>query len=116
LADRDIIGIQELQAEDWISWSTGQNCHDWMVQTLRAAGVQPRLTHTASERSTQLALVEAGLGIAIIPRLGRESVARRVRFVPLEPRPTRRVFVLWRESAAPRPAIGAALDALDVST
>jgi DNA-binding transcriptional LysR family regulator len=69
------------------------------------------LVHTASEHSTQLALVAAGLGAAVIPRLGRDA-APGVRFVRLDPPPARRVFALWRESAAARPAIRAAVDAL----
>ena len=112
LADRDSIAVKELASDDWISWDTGQICHDWLVRTLRAEGVEPRVTHTASEHSTQLALVAAGLGAAVIPRLGREPAPPSVRLVPIDPPPTRRVFALWRTSAAARPAIGATLDAL----
>jgi DNA-binding transcriptional LysR family regulator len=68
--------------------------------------------HTASEHSTQLALVAAGLGAAVIPRLGREPTPPTVRFVPIDPPPTRRILALWRQSATARPAIGATLDAL----
>jgi DNA-binding transcriptional LysR family regulator len=114
LAGRSSVAVVELAGEDWIGWSTGQICHDWLVRTLRSNGAQPRIRHTASEHSTQLALVAAGLGAAIIPRLGREPLPAGcpVRFVPIDPPPARRIFALWRASAAGRPAIGAALDAL----
>jgi DNA-binding transcriptional LysR family regulator len=112
LAGRDSVAVKDLAGDDWISWSTGQICHDWLVRTLRADGVEPRVRHTASEHSTQLALVAAGLGAAVIPRLGREPAPSSVRFVPVHPPPTRRIFALWRTSAGVRPAIGAALDAL----
>jgi hypothetical protein len=36
----------------------------------------------------------------------------RVRFVAVDPTPTRRVFALWRASAAARPALRAAVAAL----
>jgi DNA-binding transcriptional LysR family regulator len=108
-ADRDSVAIAELADEDWISWSTGQICHDWLIRTL---GTRARVAHTASEHSTQLALVAAGLGAALIPRLGREPAPSSVRFVPITPSPTRRVFALWRTSAAARPAVGATIDAL----
>jgi DNA-binding transcriptional LysR family regulator len=68
--------------------------------------------HAASEHSTQLALVAAGLGAAVIPRLGREPAPTAVRFVPLDPAPARSIFALWRASATARPAIRATLDAL----
>jgi molybdate transport repressor ModE-like protein len=115
LADRDSVAVKELAGDDWISWSAGQICHDWLVGTLRRDGTEPRIVHTASEHSTQLALVAAGLGVAVIPRLGREPAPPSIRFVPIDPPPVRHVFALWRASATARPAIGATLDALQRS-
>lgn len=112
LAGRGRIAIGELAGDDWISWSAGEICHDWLVRTLRAHGAEPRVVHTASEHSTQLALVAAGLGAAVIPRLGREPAPPAVRFVPLDPAPARSIFALWRASATARPAIRATIDAL----
>lgn len=116
LAGRDSVAIKELADDEWISWSTGQICHDWLVHTLRACGAQPQVRHTASEHSTQLALVAAGLGTAVIPRLGREPVPASVRLVPINPSPVRRIYALWRASTALRPAIRATLDALERSS
>lgn len=112
LAGRESVAVTELLGDDWISWTSGHICRDWLLHTLRAQGAQPRITHTASEHSTQLALVAAGLGVAVIPRLGRDLAPRGVRFVPLDPQPSRRVFALWRTSCTTRPAVVAALDAL----
>jgi DNA-binding transcriptional LysR family regulator len=112
LADRGRVAITDLADDEWIGWSTGQICHDWLVRTLRANGVEPRIAHTASEHSTQLALVAAGQGAAVIPRLGREPAPASIRFVPIDPPPTRRIFALWRQSATTRPAIGSAIEAL----
>ncbi|HVK21534.1 MAG TPA: LysR family transcriptional regulator [Actinokineospora sp.] len=108
LAGHASVTLADLADEEWISWSEGQICHDWLTVTLPG----PRVVHTASEHSTQLALVSAGLGAAVIPRLGREPALSGVCFVPIEPVPTRRVFALWRTSSGSRPAIGAVLAAL----
>jgi DNA-binding transcriptional LysR family regulator len=115
LAGRDSLAIKELADNEWVSWSTGQVCHDWLVHTLRTHGAEPRIRHTASEHSTQLALVAAGLAAAVIPRLGREPAPASVRFVPIDPSPTRRIYALWRASTTLRPAISATLDALQRS-
>jgi len=112
LAEQNSIAIKDLADNDWISWSSGQICHDWLVRTLRSQGAQPRVVHTASEHSTQLALVAAGLGAAVIPRLGREPAPPSVRFVQVDPPPTRRIFGLWRDGAAARPAIAATVETL----
>jgi DNA-binding transcriptional LysR family regulator len=112
LARRTSVALAELADDDWISWSSGQICHDWLVRTLGLHDATPRVLHTASEHSTQLALVAAGLGVAVIPRLGREPAPPPVRFVAIDPPPVRRVFALWRTSAAAHPAIVATLAAL----
>ncbi|WP_279583216.1 LysR substrate-binding domain-containing protein [Fodinicola feengrottensis] len=113
LAGRDQVKITELAAQDWISWSAGQICHDWLAHTLRSYGVEPRIVHTASEHPTQLALVAAGLGAAgVVPRLGRDLVPTGVRFVEIHPQPVRWVFALWRDSSAARPAVRATLGVL----
>jgi molybdate transport repressor ModE-like protein len=112
LAGRASVAVKELADAAWVGWSPGQICHDWLLRTLAADGVEARVAQTASEHSTQLALVAAGLGAAVIPRLGREPAPAAVRFVPVDPPPARRVFALWRSSADARPAVAAAVGAL----
>ena len=90
----------------------GTVCHDWLVRTLRAAGYEPDIRHQAEENHTQLALVAAGLGVAMIPRLGRGPLPAGVVAVRLDPVPVRRLYALWRTEAARRPAITAAVTAL----
>ncbi|ANZ40422.1 LysR family transcriptional regulator [Lentzea guizhouensis] len=111
-AGRSAIPLDELRDEDWVGWPSDELCHGWLEKTLRRNGIDRRIQHTASEHSTQLALVAAGLGVAIIPRLGRGPTPEGVRFVPLLPAPRRRVFALWRDSSTNRPACRAALRAL----
>ncbi|MET9063600.1 LysR substrate-binding domain-containing protein [Streptosporangium sandarakinum] len=112
LAGRPEIELADLSGERWVSSSPGTVCHDWLVHTLRAAELEPEISCMADEYPTQLALVAAGQGCSIIPRLGRDFVPEGVRIVPLQPRPTRRVYALWRADAARRPAIRAAVEAL----
>ncbi|MDX8050642.1 LysR family transcriptional regulator [Lentzea sp. BCCO 10_0798] len=112
LADRATVTLDELHDEDWVGWPSDEICHGWLENTLRRNGIERRVRHTASEHSTQLAVVAAGLGAAIIPRLGRGPTPAGVRFVPLLPAPRRRVFALWRNGTTNRPACRAALRAL----
>jgi DNA-binding transcriptional LysR family regulator len=111
LARRNSVALDDLVAEPWITWLEGSICHDWLMHTLRRRGHEPRVAHTASEYATQLALVGAGLGAAVIPRLGRGSVPKGVKIVASEPTLRRHVYALWRRDAARRAAILAAVDA-----
>lgn len=112
LAGREHVAITELAHESWVSWTAGQICHDWLLTTLRAHGVEPDVVHTAAEHPTQLALVAAGLGAAMIPRLGRDPVPDGICLVGIRPRPIRQVYAVWRTTATRRPAIAAAVQAL----
>jgi DNA-binding transcriptional LysR family regulator len=112
LADRKEISLSELHGERWISSSPGTICREWLVYTLRSAELEPEIICTADEYPTHFALVAAGLGCSIVPRLGRDGMPANVRAIPILPRQTRRIYALWRTDAARRPAIRAVVDAL----
>ncbi|MEU9860529.1 LysR family transcriptional regulator [Streptomyces sp. NPDC047971] len=105
LAARATVRREELADERWITQPPGTVCHDWLIQTLRATGYEPHVVHQAEENHTQVALVAAGLGIAMVPRLGRGALPPEVTPVRLDPMPRRRLHALWRAGAARRPAI-----------
>ena len=113
-ARRTVIRLEDLANEKWITWPVRSICHDWLVHTLRSVGHEPQIMHTAAEHSTQLALVAAGLGLAVIPRLGRDVVPKGVRMIRSNPMLHRNIHVVWRSDAARRTAIRAAIQALRV--
>jgi molybdate transport repressor ModE-like protein len=106
------VQLAQLGAGPWISGSPGTSCRDWLTFTLRAAGIEPQFSHIAGEYDTQLSLVAAGLGVAVIPRLGRGEVPAGVRMIAVQPALRRRIYALWRTTAARRPAIIATVAAL----
>jgi DNA-binding transcriptional LysR family regulator len=111
LAQRASVELTELSAEPWITWPHGAICHEWLTQTLRQHGLTPEVTHTAEEHQTQLAMVAAGLGIAVMPRLGRGSI-EGVSIVSLKPAFSRQIYAIWRTLASERPAIGVTVSAI----
>lgn len=104
-ASRTAVRREDLGGERWICQPPGRVCHDWLVRTLRTAGHEPDIVHQADENPTLVALVAAGLGVALIPRLGRGPLPSGVVEVALDPLPVRRLYALWRAGAARRPAI-----------
>ncbi|MFD3577964.1 LysR family transcriptional regulator [Streptomyces sp. NPDC058644] len=105
LAGRVSVRREELRGERWITQPPGLVCHEWLVRTLREAGCEPDIAHTAEENPTLVALVAARLGIALIPRLGRGPIPDGAVTVGLDPLPVRRLYALWRAGASRRPAI-----------
>ncbi|WP_077063787.1 LysR family transcriptional regulator [Streptomyces sp. MP131-18] len=112
LARRREVDLEEFADDPWVSWPPGAICHEWLMFTLRSRGVEPRITHTAAEHHTQLALIAAGLGVAVAPRLGRTPVPAGVAVVPVRQTITRRVYAVWRAGADRRPSVAAAVGAL----
>jgi DNA-binding transcriptional LysR family regulator len=102
------VRLAQAKDERWISAKAGDVCHEWLMRVL--PGVRPDFH--VGEFETQLTLIAAGLGIAVIPRLARPPLPDGVCVVPLRPEPHRRVVVAWREASAARPAIAAAITAL----
>ncbi|MBB5955583.1 DNA-binding transcriptional LysR family regulator [Saccharothrix tamanrassetensis] len=112
LADRDVLVPEDLAGERWICQPEGTICHDWLMNTFRGAGMEPDLAYRIAEYETQLALLANGVGVALLPRLGRGALPDTVRAVGFTPTPTRRVFAVWRTQATRRPAVAATLTAL----
>jgi DNA-binding transcriptional LysR family regulator len=111
LAGRASVELTELSAEPWITWPYGAICHEWLTQTLRQHGLTPEVSHTAEEHQTQLAMVAAGLGIAVMPRLGRGSI-EGVSIITLEPAFSRQIYAIFRTLASERPAIVVTVSAM----
>ncbi|MFF3324800.1 LysR substrate-binding domain-containing protein [Streptomyces sp. NPDC002889] len=112
LAGRAEVDLEEFADDEWVSWPEGEFCHDWLVFTLRSKGFEPRIGHLAGEHHTQLALIAAGLGVCVAPRLGRGPVPDGVALVPVRQQMRRHVYAVWRTDADRRPSIRAAARAL----
>lgn len=112
LAHRTWVDLVELADQPWIGWTKDSICYDWLVQTMRAKHIEPLISHTAEEHPTQMALVAAGLGAAILPRIGRTARTEGVAIVGLRPPLERHIYAVWRADAAARPSLRAVTDAL----
>ncbi|MEV4559676.1 LysR family transcriptional regulator [Kitasatospora sp. NPDC049285] len=112
LAALDRVPVADLLGRRWISVPPGNICHDWLLRTMREAGEEPDVVYQVGEFQTQIALIEAGLGLGLIPRLGRGPLPPGVAARPVVPEPTRRVYALWRAQTSRRPAVARALAAL----
>ena len=101
---------RDLPDASWIGGLPGTQFATMIERVGRAAGFTPRIVHRADDQTLHLALVEAGLGVGLLPALACPP-DRDVRYVPLE-QPRRHVTALVRRGAARRPAVAAALEAM----
>ena len=110
LARAKAIKLGDVSREEWIAWPSGSICHDFLMHTLRSQGHEPKIAHTAGEYETQLALVAAGLGCCVLPRLGRGAVPAGVTVVQSEPALRRHVYAAWRTHSTRRTLIQATVE------
>jgi DNA-binding transcriptional LysR family regulator len=94
----------------WIVGSPGTLCHRVALSAAQSAGFSPRVRHYADDFTAVLALVAAGHGVALVPRLGALRPPAAVDLVPLAMR--RRTRVAFRRGAGRHPAVTACLEAL----
>lgn len=111
LAQRESVPLAELGGLSWAAWSDGTGFHQWLVQTLRANGVDPRVDYQVAEFATHLEFVDRGLAAALIPRLARIETPPGVRIVRTTPTLHRDVMALWRADND-RPTVRAGVSAL----
>ncbi|MFE3625970.1 LysR family transcriptional regulator [Streptomyces goshikiensis] len=111
LARSPRLRLADLSGEPWIYGGSGP----WSQITLsacEAAGFVPEQAHSAAGWSAILALVEAGMGVALIPRMA----AGRATGVTVRDlgrgRPVRHVIAATRRGADAAPAVARVLDAL----
>lgn len=113
LAAAEKVTPRDLLDEGWIATPVGTICRQWLSRMYVGTGRVPRIAHEAMEFESHIGLVEAGLGVALVPRLGRQELPDGVVAVPAyDPVPTRTVTALHRRSTASSPAVQAVLTAL----
>ncbi|MFD4747567.1 LysR family transcriptional regulator [Streptomyces rubiginosohelvolus] len=113
LAGAPGLRLADLAADRWIFGGSGP-WSEITTAACEAAGFVPEQAHSAAGWTAILALVEAGMGVALVPRMAsreqrREGVVMRV----LEAdRPRRHVVAAVRHGAASGPAVARVLAAL----
>ncbi|MBW5480718.1 LysR family transcriptional regulator [Streptomyces bambusae] len=111
LAAAPDLRLADLSAQPWIYGGSGP----WSEITraaCEAAGFVPEQAHSAAGWTAILALVEAGMGVALIPRMAAvRATGVTVRPLPHD-RPTRHVVAATRRGAEAAPAVARVLDAL----
>jgi DNA-binding transcriptional LysR family regulator len=113
LADRSGVSPRDLVEEEWIATPEGTICRQWLTRMYDGTGRLPRIAHQSLEFESHLALVRAGLGIALIPRLGRQPLGEGLVGVAAhDPVPTRDIVAVHRRSMAASPAVTAVLTEL----
>lgn len=113
LARPDGIRLETLADEPWVGAMPGDPCSQLLTSVCAAAGFTPHLVHRGHEWDAVAALVAAGCGVALAPRLAQPFAAPGLVVCPVVDTPAaRQIFAAVRAGAESTPVIAAVLDAL----
>lgn len=111
LAAHKRVPLVDLASDPWIGVALGTMSDDIMRSLAATSGYHPRIVQRINDLHIVEKLVEAGIGVALIPRyaaLSGRSVRRPLSGVKI----ARQIDILTRAGASKRPAIAAVLDIL----
>ena len=111
LAAAEAVRLADLAGEDWIFGGSGP-WSDITRGACEAAGFSPRQGHSAAGWTAILAMVEAGMGVALVPRMAAVPRGGVVMREVGEQRPVRHVVAAVRRGSEAGAAVGRVLSAL----
>ncbi|WP_424862660.1 LysR substrate-binding domain-containing protein [Streptomyces sp. MMS24-I29] len=99
LAEADTVRVEQLRHEDFVMYGAtlGSVVDDAVVRSCLAAGFYPHRAYEVTETSAALALVAAGLGIAVLPDSIRSAPREGVLCRDIEDALSIPLSLAWRE-------------------
>ena len=106
------VALEDLRDEAWIMDTEASSIHQAVTRACAAAGFEPVTRANCKDYGVIIALVEAGLGIAMLPGLAFRDRAIRATVLPIDPPLERRLSVAVKPERRGHPAIAAMVDEL----
>jgi DNA-binding transcriptional LysR family regulator len=112
-ANAAIADLSLLREQAWVSTLEGDACDQLLHRACASAGFNPDVRHRASDRTAILALVEAGMGAALVPPAAGLPLPAGVTTLRVSGHAARRhIYAAIRRGTQSRPAIAGYLAAL----
>jgi DNA-binding transcriptional LysR family regulator len=104
--------LSDFAESSWLIPGAETSCHEMIRRACGAAGFVMRVTAQATDFSVLAAMVRAGAGVALIPRMALPDGARGLSLHPLTAPVDRSITALTRAGESGRPEIRRVLGAL----
>lgn len=103
----EVHSIAEAARLPWVMEPRGAASRHWAEQLCRQAGFEPDIRFEADDLQAQIALIESGNAVAVLPDLMLVQRPTRARLIELPGSPRRSVFTATRNSIADTPSVRA---------
>ncbi|MFI6325693.1 LysR family transcriptional regulator [Nonomuraea sp. NPDC050556] len=108
----DLGGLASVAEEPWIGPHPGNPVHDVITFACEREGFTPSFVHSSDDFRAVVALVGAGAGVALVPRLALRDLDLSHVVVRQVPGPERRVFAAVRRGMEAHPLLKPLIEAL----
>ncbi|WP_349829411.1 LysR substrate-binding domain-containing protein [Brevibacterium litoralis] len=112
LASCETLRMADFAGVDIVSYPPDSAVHAISAEAARRAEFSPRIVQEAGETATLLALVSAGVGIALVPVTHDGFTLRGVVLRPVTDAPTVDLAAAWRSTGEPEPLLDSFLTLL----
>ncbi|MBP2320167.1 DNA-binding transcriptional LysR family regulator [Kibdelosporangium banguiense] len=109
LADEQAVDVADLEDDPFLLSDGG--CERHVRELFRQAGCRLRPTHRVRECGTLIAMVQAGIGVSIVPGLMTAMMDHRLVLVPLKQNLTRKLVLTGPLTGPWHPAVTALIEA-----
>lgn len=109
LSDATTVPLAALREEAWIMDTESSSIHQAVLRACRRAGFEPNVRAYCKDYSVIIALVETGLGVAMLPGLALRDRPIRATVLPVDPPLERSVLVAVKPERRRHPAVAAML-------
>ena len=99
------IDLWAFSGRTWIAPSRQRTCFDMVERACGLAGFRPNIVAETDDFDVQLALVRAGVGVALVPQLALETPPDGVTVLKPEPTIERHLFVATRVELGNDPGV-----------
>ncbi|MEF9874405.1 MAG: LysR family substrate-binding domain-containing protein, partial [Glutamicibacter sp.] len=96
LAAHDELDLEQLAGEKFICYPPSSAVNNIIMDSCRRVGFAPQIAQVASETSTLLTFVAAGLGIGLLPTTHYLPHSTRITFRPLRNAPAVDLAIAWK--------------------
>jgi DNA-binding transcriptional LysR family regulator len=104
------VRLADLAGEEWIVGNPGGCCAEIALAACAGAGFSPDVRHRSNDWDAIAALVAAGAGVAVVPRLAQPLRPAGLAVIPVTgPPPARHIFAAVRAGAEHSPDVAAVL-------
>jgi len=99
LAEKKKLSVSGLDSHDLLLLEEGHCLRDQALEVCAKSGIEEEQNFRATSLETLRQMIKAGTGITFMPEIAIGKNETGIKYIPLEPTPSRTIALVWRKTA-----------------